>query len=88
MRNNIHPFWRIGLGDTEDISEHLPLLEPLILLPKPKKRKQNEAEQKRFEKPRQEKKKAPPKIRMYCMRYSWAAAYTKVMCRIKEILIT
>lgn len=57
--SDIHPFWRIGLSDTEDISEHLPLLEPLIPLPKPKKRKRDEVEQKKVEEPIQKRKKAP-----------------------------
>ena len=40
---DIHPFWRIGLSELE--SEYLPLLEPLIPLPKPKKRKWDQLEQ-------------------------------------------
>lgn len=59
--SDIHPFWRIGLCDTEDILEHLPLLEPLVPLPKPKKRKRDEIEQKKVEEPIQKRKKAPSK---------------------------
>ena len=38
----IHPFWRTGLS--EMVSEYLPLLEPLITLPKHKKRKWDQLE--------------------------------------------
>lgn len=40
---DIHPFWRTGLSEMEP--EYLPLLEPLIPLPKPKKRKWDQLEQ-------------------------------------------
>ena len=40
---DIHPFWRTGLSELE--SEYLPLLEPLIPLPKPKKRKWDQLKQ-------------------------------------------
>jgi MULE transposase domain len=58
---DIHPFWRIGFSESE--SEYLPLLEPLIPLPKPKKRKRDEAQAvENIEgEPNQKKKKAPPK---------------------------
>jgi hypothetical protein len=39
---DIHPFWRIGLSEE---SEYLPLLEPLIPLPRSKKRKWYQLEQ-------------------------------------------
>lgn len=41
---DIHPFWRTGLSEMEP--EYLPLLEPLIPFPKPKKRKWDQLEQK------------------------------------------
>lgn len=40
---DIHPFWKTGLSETE--SEYLPLLEPLVPLPRPKKRKIGQVEQ-------------------------------------------
>jgi hypothetical protein len=56
---DIHQFWRIGLGESE--SEYLPLLEPLIPLPKPKKRKLDEVGQNNVGEPSQKQKKAAPK---------------------------
>lgn len=56
---DIHPFWRTGLCESE--SEYLPLLEPLIPLPKPKKRKWDQLEQNNKGEPIQKRKKAPSK---------------------------
>lgn len=59
LLTDIHPFWRTGLCQSE--SEYLPLLEPLIPLPKPKKRKWDQLEQNNKEEPIQKQKKAPSK---------------------------
>ena len=58
LLTDIHPFWRIGLGEGE--SDYLPLLEPLIPLPKPKKRKRDQDQGDEGESS-QKRKKAPPK---------------------------
>ena len=54
---DIHPFWRTGLSEME--SEYLPLLEPLIPLPKQKKRKRDQLEQKDDSEARNNRKRAP-----------------------------
>lgn len=59
LMTDIHPFWRTGLCQSE--SEYLPLLEPLIPLPKPKKRKWDQLGQNNKEEPIQKQKKAPSK---------------------------
>jgi hypothetical protein len=54
---DIHPFWRTGLSEQE--SEYLPLLEPLIPLPKSKKRKWNELGETKQDEIIQKRKRAP-----------------------------
>jgi hypothetical protein len=54
---DIHPFWRTGLSEME--SEYLPLLEPLIPFPKPKKRKWDQLEQKDNSQTMNKRKRAP-----------------------------
>lgn len=56
---DIHSFWKTGLCETE--SEYLPLLEPLIPLPRTKKRKVEQLEQNTEGEAIQKRKKAPSK---------------------------
>ena len=55
----IHPFWRTGL--CENVPAYLPLLEPLISLPRPKKRKQYQMERSYENEAMHSRKKAPSK---------------------------
>jgi hypothetical protein len=57
--SDIHPFWRIDLDQGD--SDYRPILEPMIPLPKPKKRKRDEAQAAEIIGEPVQKKKAPPK---------------------------
>ena len=54
---DIHPFWRTGISEVE--AEYLPLLEPLIPLLKPKKRKWDQLEENNKAEAIQTRKRAP-----------------------------